>query len=51
MITYLDHFDTFGEHFDFDTFKNDILENDTSESVLVALCLLQSHWKCNQFVN
>ena len=32
---YLDHFDTFGEHFDFDTFKNDIFENDTSESVLV----------------
>ena len=24
---YLDHFDTFGENFDFDTFKNDTFEN------------------------
>ena len=23
---YLDHFDTFGENFDFDTFKNDTFE-------------------------
>ena len=23
------HFDTFGENFDFDTFKNDTFENDT----------------------
>ena len=30
---YLDHFDTFGENFDFDTFKNDTFENDTFESV------------------
>ena len=28
-----DHFDTFGENFDFDTFKNDTFENDTFESV------------------
>ena len=27
MITYLDHFDTFGENFDFDTFKNDTFES------------------------
>ena len=26
---YLDHFDIFGENFDFDTFKNDTFENDT----------------------
>ena len=26
MIRYLDYFDTFGEHFDFDTFKNDTFE-------------------------
>ena len=26
---YLDHFDTFGENFDFDTFKNDTFKNDT----------------------
>ena len=32
---YLDHFDTFGENFDFDTFKNDTFENDTFESVWV----------------
>ena len=32
---YLDHFDTFGENFDFDTFKNDTFENDTFESVCV----------------
>ena len=25
----LDHFGTFGENFDFDTFKNDTFENDT----------------------
>ena len=30
---YLDHFDTFGENFDFDTFENDTFENDTFESV------------------
>ena len=30
---YLDHFDTFGENCDFDTFKNDTFENDTFESV------------------
>ena len=30
---YLDHLDTFGEIFDFDTFKNDTFENDTFESV------------------
>ena len=30
---YLDHFNTFGENFDFDTFKNDTFENDTFESV------------------
>ena len=30
---YLDHFDTFGENFDFDTFKNDTFENDTFESI------------------
>ena len=34
---YLDHFDTFGENFDFDTF-----ENDTFESVWV-----DSHPLCN----
>ena len=28
---YLDHFDIFGD--DFDTFKNDIFENDTFKSV------------------
>ena len=32
---YLDHFDTFVENFDFDTFKNDTFENDTFESVYV----------------
>ena len=32
---YLDHFDTFGENFDFDTFKNDTFEYDTFESVWV----------------
>ena len=26
-LTYLDHFDTFGENFDFDTFKNDTFES------------------------
>ena len=31
----LDHFDTFGGNFDFDTFKNDTFENDTFESVSV----------------
>ena len=31
----LDHFDTFEENFDFDTFKNDTFVNDTFESVLV----------------
>ena len=31
----MDHFDTFGENFDFDTFKNDTFKNDTSESVIV----------------
>ena len=31
----LDHFDTFGENFDFDTFKNDTFENNTFESVSV----------------
>ena len=30
---YLDHFDTFGKKFDFDTFKNDTFKNDTFESV------------------
>ena len=30
---YLDHFSTFGENFDFDTFKNDTFENDAFESV------------------
>ena len=30
MTTYLGHFDTFGENFDFDTF-----ENETFESILV----------------
>ena len=30
---YLDNFDTFGENFDFDTFKNDTFKNDTFESV------------------
>ena len=30
---YLDHFDTFGENFDIDTFKNDTFECDTFESV------------------
>ena len=30
---YLDHFDTFGENFDFETIKNDTFENDTFESV------------------
>ena len=30
---YLDHFDIFGENFDFDTFKNDTFENDTFESL------------------
>ena len=30
---YLDHFDTFGENFDFYTFKNDTFKNDTFESV------------------
>ena len=32
---YLDHVDTFGENFDFDTFsfKNDTFVNDTFESV------------------
>ena len=32
---YLDHFDTFGGNFDFNTFKNDTFENDTFESVWV----------------
>ena len=32
---YLDHFDTFGENFDFDSFKNDTFENDTFETVWV----------------
>ena len=32
---YLDHFYTFGENHDFDTFKNDTFENDTFESVWV----------------
>ena len=27
--------DTFGENFDFDTFKNDTFKNDTFESVIV----------------
>ena len=46
----LDHFDTFGENFDFDTFKNDTFKygtfkndtftNDTFESVLVDDCSL-----------
>ena len=31
----MDHFDTFGENFDFDTFKNDTFKNDTFESVWV----------------
>ena len=31
---YLDHFDTFGENFDFDTFKNDTFKNDTFESII-----------------
>ena len=30
-----DHFDTFGGNFDFHTFKNDTLEIDTFESVIV----------------
>ena len=30
---YLDHFVTFGENFDFDSFKNDTFENYTFESV------------------
>ncbi len=30
---YMDHFDTFGENFDVDTFKNDTFENDTFESL------------------
>ena len=30
---YLNHFGTFGENFDIDTFKNDNFENDTFESV------------------
>ena len=30
---YFDHFDTFGENFDFDTFKNGTFKNDTFESV------------------
>ena len=34
-IDYLDHFDTFGENFDFDTFKIDTFKNDTFESVCV----------------
>ena len=33
MIRYLDYFDTFGENFDFDTFKNDTFKYDTFESV------------------
>ena len=32
---YLDHFNTFGENFDFDTFKNDTFEKDTFESIRV----------------
>ena len=32
---YFDHFDTFGEIFDFDTFKNDTFENDNFKSVWV----------------
>ena len=32
---YWDHLDTFGEKFDFDTFKNDTFENDTFENVSV----------------
>ena len=35
MITYLDHFGTFGENLDFDTFKNNTFQNDTFESVWV----------------
>ena len=30
---YLDHFDNFGENFDFGTFKNDAFKNGTFESV------------------
>ena len=33
MRAYLDHFDTFGENFDFGTFKNDSFKNDNFESV------------------
>ena len=32
---YLDHFNTFGENFDYDTFKNDTFENYTFECVWV----------------
>ena len=35
IIWNLDHFGTFGENFNFDTFKNDTFENDTFESVWV----------------
>ena len=40
---YLDYFDTFGENFDFDTFKNDTFKNDTFESVIVDRHPLYGH--------
>ena len=33
IYSYTFNFDTFGENFDFDTFKNDTFKNDTFESV------------------
>ena len=37
---YLDHFDTFGENFDFDTFKNDTFQNDTFAKVYEQIDIL-----------
>ena len=40
---FYDHFDTFGEIFDFDTFKNDTFENDTFESVWASSISFESN--------
>ena len=54
---YLDHFDTFGENFDFDTFKNDTFESvcvdrhPLSIEILIANVILHyfnSNWKVEE---
>ena len=47
---YLDHFDTFGENFDFVTFKNDTFENDTFESVWIDRHPQSSEWWICQII-